>query len=1372
MKQITSLLRSHLYLFYYLLVITPVTLLADDTEIYGSGTSIGALVRPNINFIIDTSGSMDTNSVTITHDPVPYNPATAYSYSTCDTSAIYWSTDGSVPSCSSNNKFTTTANKCSVLSGAAFTSAGQASGMRAASWTVNGGTVESCTEASEAACAVLEICTGGGYTTKNCSGVSNNNCNTLSDPAKTACKMDCYWQRGKKDYYGVLGNYRKCQDVPKNSNTDLRDCTLVSSGSGESQSWWQSQCLSDCYDYNSFDDKNKYVYSSGVACNETNSIACAATPIGGSCGGGTVTGMTTCTVDPVCTTSNIDVWSTIASGSSNVTAVECEADNGVHGDGVDTGKLYPANENYEGPWRADSSNAISWTGAGAAGAVYTFYTGNYLAYYNNPANAGTTETVTRLTVVQRVFEDLLDQLSGVNIALMRFDNNGSGMSDRDDGAYFIAPMAELTNTNRPTYQALVGDGYDADEEGIYTYLGYTPLSESLYESYLFWSGGTVYWGDGSPGGTSVTTAAGIAGAPATGTRDPANTSKYQSPIEYTCQSNFNVFLTDGDPVGDGGSNTSITSLPNFSTAVGQANCNDSYGNNCLDDLSKYMANSDMNATLEGTQKVLTYTIGFAGGNVNLLTAAATGTKSDGTPGFFYADDYDGLLLAFQQIFQQILSTSTSFVSPSISVNAFNRFSHLEQLYYALFKVDERPQWSGNVKRYKLLNNQVVDVNDAAAVDPDTGFFKETAQSWWSSGVDGGAVNSGGAAENLGANRNVYTYTGASAPNNVLLTQGTHRVTDTNTAITKIMLGNAAMSDAYRSQLLQWSSGIDLKDEDIDGSTTDARTHMGDPLHSVPLLVNYGGTADDMKLMLYVGTNEGYLHAVDPDDGHEVFSFIPPQLLPNLDKIYVNDINEPHPYGLDGPISRWHKDDNHNGLLYTGFDLDSNEKLYIYAAMRRGGRNYYALDVTDESAPKYAWQILGGQGDFSELGQTWSKAIAATIKINGVDKDVLIFGGGYDPQQDNVSVRTADTMGRAIYIVDAETGAKLWQAGPAGSGNVAGADPDLVQADMLYSIPSDLMVIDSNRDGYDDRLYFGDMGGRLWRFDINNENTGAATLARGGIIADLAGTAAADNRRFYYPPAVAYAASKFYLAIGSGYRAHPLNTTIQDAMFVIADPKPIESMYSNSVNLYVDSTGPDGDADLFPDYLQFYGAAAYDFIKLTSGSLTSTSYVSGDLFDATSNILGSATGATLTAAKSLLNSKAGWYMKLNVEADGSWAGEKLLANAVVFDSKLMFSTFQPSQAQLNICAPDVGTAKFYQIDLLTGTPPDDPTTQEDETTIRGKRYVNLQKGGIPPEPVVIIPPGTANPVVMVGPEKIAEMTPPNAVTRTSWQLVRP
>src|SRR5207302_4300883 len=93
--------------------------------------------------------------------------------------------------------------------------------------------------------------------------------------------------------------------------------------------------------------------------------------------------------------------------------------------------------------------------------------------------------------------------------------------------------------------------------------------------------------------------------------------------------------------------------------------------------------------------------------------------------------------------------------------------------------------------------------------------------------------------------------------------------------------------------------------------------------------------------------------------------------------------------------------------------------------------------------------------------------------------VLLFAGGYDTNQDNAIPAGTDSTGNAIYMVDPLTGSRIWWAG-------SDSHADLVLAQMKYSIPSDLMIEDTNGDGLIDRIYVGDMGGQLWRIDLSTQ----------------------------------------------------------------------------------------------------------------------------------------------------------------------------------------------------------------------------------------------------------------------------------------------
>ena len=974
--------------------------------------------------------------------------------------------------------------------------------------------------------------------------------------------------------------------------------------------------------------------------------------------------------------------------SNHTDLVECRDDYGIHGETAASTDLYPADADAGGPWRADKGSgkirAINWN---QTGKNYVFYSANYMNWRNGAT--GATITKTRLEVVQEVFSDLMDSVQNINIAVMRYDDH-SGSDNK--GGYFVKEMTELTSANKDDFKTVVN---------ALTAQGSTPLAETLYEAYLFYKGDNVKFGNSTSPGTNVA-----------GVLDPSDSSKYKSPIVYQCQKkSFVILLTDGDPNGDTDADNDIEAMPGFQAVTGASSCS----GDCLDELADYMNSKDC-SSLDDKQNVITYTIGFNTDQTLLQEAA---TKGGGK--YYTANDTAELADVFKDIILEIQAVNTTFIAPAVSVNAFNRFNHRDELYYALFKPDSRPKWNGNIKRFKLDGDppEIVDYNGDLAIDTNTGFFKSTATSFWTPGADapdGDEVKKGGAASMLALPRTIYTYTGSTAPNDEDLTASANDLNEANAAITKAMLGYPTMTDAERTIILQWARGLDIFDEDGDGDDTDIRRLYGDPLHAKPLLITYGGTDANPDITLYAGTNEGQLLAIDTYDGTEQFSFVPQELLSNLVTLFIDSATDDHVYGLDGPLTSWLNDVNGNGILYDATDtLETDEFVYLYQGMRRGGKNYYAFDVTDRSAPLLKWEILGGTGDFYELAQTWSAATHGKIKINGVDKDVLFFGGGYDIDEDNNTTAIDDSEGRAIFIVDAETGAKLWQAGKADTGDASGGDPDLIIDDMTNSIPADLTVIDVDGDGYKDIIYAADMRGQIFRIDIDNDNSGASTLATGGVIAQLGGNGIAENRRFYYAPDVSLSGDRSHLtiAIGSGYRAHPLDTDIQDAFFVIHD---------------YNVTGPALDINGDPEY---------------------TAITMSDLYDATDNIIAEGTAAQISTARTALAASQGFYIWLN-ENDGSFAGEKVLAKSLTYSDMINFTTYKPVASPSGTCSPSQGVASAYLISAVDGTPVKDLDLSGGDTFTRDDRRINLVRGGIPPEPSIIF--HKNGPIILIGTEK--------------------
>ena len=124
---------------------------------------------------------------------------------------------------------------------------------------------------------------------------------------------------------------------------------------------------------------------------------------------------------------------------------------------------------------------------------------------------------------------------------------------------------------------------------------------------------------------------------------------------------------------------------------------------------------------------------------------------------------------------------------------------------------------------------------------------------------------------------------------------------------------------------------------------------------------------------------------------------------------------------------------------------------------------------------------------------------------------------------------------------------------------------------MASIPGNLRVIDLDRNGYADTIYASDQNGQIFRFDINEANKGATDFAAGGRIAHLNANTVAGNRRFYYEPDTSLVVLNneqnfVAIAIGSGYRAHPLDTDTADHIYVLRDYGVLQDKFQWDVAL--------------------------------------------------------------------------------------------------------------------------------------------------------------------------------------------------------------
>ncbi len=222
----------------------------------------------------------------------------------------------------------------------------------------------------------------------------------------------------------------------------------------------------------------------------------------------------------------------------------------------------------------------------------------------------------------------------------------------------------------------------------------------------------------------------------------------------------------------------------------------------------------------------------------------------------------------------------------------------------------------------------------------------------------------------------------------MLTAASNRVAVANASITTTTLGLGALEAPGRDALINWLRGADIDDENADGATTDARLAMGDPMHGRPATVIYGGTVsapDPFDGVIFAVNNDGYLHAINAVDGSELWAFIPQQMLARMRDLHLNDAVPARDYGLDGNIRVIKNEVNDNGVLESSL----GERVYIYFGMRRGGSEYYGLDVTDRNAPTLLWKIGPNEAGLKRTpnaGQSWSTPTVARVNVSVRDAE--------------------------------------------------------------------------------------------------------------------------------------------------------------------------------------------------------------------------------------------------------------------------------------------------------------------------------------------------------------------------------------------------
>lgn len=943
---------------------------------------------------------------------------------------------------------------------------------------------------------------------------------------------------------------------------------------------------------------------------------------------------------------------------------------------------------------------------------------NVLIMLDNTANWNTPFTNEKNALVSVV--NALDD--SFNVGLAMFVETGNP-NDNVDGAYVRFGIRQMSTTNKTSLSGMVNALDKISDKGNNATYGL-----AMDELYLYYKGLTSRSGVGKAkrdyGGSTnaaLNGAGSLAGNPLTN----SSSSVYNSPISGNCQKNFIIFISNGPASDNNSSTTTATTL--LSGAGGNTttiSLSPSGEQDVVaDEWSRFLANTDLSSSLDGTQNVITYTVDVNPGTTGQGPAHTAQLKSMALQGkgeyFSVTNDATAISTALQSIFDKIKAVNTAFAASTLPVSVNNRGYSLNQVYMGVFRPDSdgKPQWPGNMKLYQIAqdpstgNVYLSDQNQANAVSG--AFVSDTASSFWTStstfwsssaypnitgGVsdspDGPVVEKGGAAQRIRSTyatsqsaRNIYTCTDACTTNS-LLSATPFSTANTNALNTSGITTTAllAADNTERDNIINWVRGANNNTNDpTGGSATGIRGyHHGDVIHSQPAVINYNRSSQptDRDIVVYYGANDGMFHAVkggrDATDGLEKWAFIPKEFFSGLKRLRdaspTVSSSVRKSYFADGPIGVYTNDADGNGQLG-----DTGDSVNLYIAMRRGGRFLYALDVNNPDAPKLLWTKSNSSTGYSELGQTWSTPVPIKINYNGTAKVALVFGGGYATEDDTLPAGTA-SMGNAVFIVDAANGNVLWKASPSPSG----ATVNKQVTGMTSAIAADVTAIDSDGDGsaYVDRLYVPDMGGNIWRINIGDSNPSNWTV---GKLAALAGAASGDKRKFMNRASVVSVdTATDAVLLGSGDREHPLDTTITDRFYMVKDSHTIDAV-------------------------------------------PSTALTESDLYDATSNLVQVGTAAQQSAALSSLNSTSGWYITLGT-------GEKVTSLALTLGGTVTFNTILqlPTSSSQCVLLPP---ARVYELNFQTGASVREHDAQSGLGT--GDRYTEMSGAGFLPNPTAAV-----------------------------------
>ncbi|TDV42072.1 type IV pilus assembly protein PilY1 [Pseudomonas helmanticensis] len=671
------------------------------------------------------------------------------------------------------------------------------------------------------------------------------------------------------------------------------------------------------------------------------------------------------------------------------------------------------------------------------GSGNTRYSGDYISYVVGLAiNNGTRDFTTgaipndyRINVARNVSTALVSSNRTLRIGLSTF--NPATSNNSGNGGFIARAISDLSPVSGSVTQAQADTNYNALISSIngLSAVANTPLAETYYEITRYMRGMAPYYN--------------------------STPSTYTSPIQYRCQKNYGVVITDGLPTFDrtfptndplGGSR-----LPNWDGVNNDGNNlnGDGEGDTLyLDDIAKFAFDIDMRST--GTdaagkswnavdfpkQNMNTYTVGFTADNDMLSDAASYGQGR-----YYQATDSTGLNAALSSALSDITSKAGSGGAGVTSGTTLTSSSSFYQTTY------DPKDWRGTIKSFGFTSTGTVNTSAAQWTTDTTIVPSATAatfQSWNTLSNAAVTLAYGNFSPAQQATLSQGLPTGISGIDLVEWSKGTNKA---GLKVRSVLLG-----DIINSPLVL-ASPSDKTASDLSGDTS----------YSTYLATK----AANMNTSLVVNANDGFVNVINSANGTRRYAYMPSSVLPSLrliaDTNYVNGVS--HKFLVDGQVGVF---DAQSGTAW---------KTLAIGGTGAGGKTFYGLQLFDASAGnviKALWEVsapatASTANAFNDLGYAYARPEVARL-ANG--RWATFIANGYG----------SNSGVAALYVLDALDGSLIRKI-------------VIDSTETTNGLSSVKLKVNSSN--VVQAAYGGDLKGRLWKFDLSATSSDSWGVAFSG-----------------------------------------------------------------------------------------------------------------------------------------------------------------------------------------------------------------------------------------------------------------------------------